>query len=236
MKIKTKILLVVAGLMAIGLFGMIGDSSPSGRGQSPTGSLFPSGSLVSSSYGYLRYRLIDNRSAVEIVSFRGGITAPLPSEVGPVQIPSHIGGLPVIRIRERVFTRPASGTSSVRLAGYEGMGVTHACLPYTLTDIGDRSFYRNRLTNVDIPSGVTHIRRHAFERNNIRSVYIPHGVEHIGVRAFQNNNIGSITIPDSVQYIGALAFRQNQITAVSVPHHTVIADNSFDRDVMVTRR
>ena len=234
MKTKTKIVLVVAGLMALGLIGMIGDSSPSERDSSPTGSLFPSGSLVSSSYGDLRYRVINNRSAVEIAGF-GAVTASSPTDVGPVQIPSHIGGLPVIRISREVFSRPFRG-GSARLAMGVGMGVTHVYLPYTLTDIGEWAFYRNRLTAVAIPSGVTHIQRRAFQRNNIRSVYIPHGVEYIGAFAFSRNNIGSVTIPDSVQYIGALAFRQNQITAVSVPRHTTIADNSFDRDVRVTRR
>ena len=221
MRKAAKAALAAAGLAALAL-GMAGCLPPTEGRQGTFGGLAPS------SYGYLRYRVINNRSAVEITGF-GAVTASPPTEAGPVQIPSHIEDLPVIRIRERVFTK-------MDRRWRVGMGVTHACLPYTLTDIGAWAFYRNRLTAVAIPSGVTHIRRHAFERNNIRSLDIPDGVQYIGVRAFQRNNLGSIIIPDSVQYIGALAFRQNQITAVSVPRHTTIADNSFDRDVTVIRR
>jgi hypothetical protein len=112
-------------------------------------------------------------------------------------IPEKAGGLAVKYLHTGLF---------------EGKTVERVRIPNTVTSIGDRAFYRQKLTSVDIPDSVTYIGDSAFAANNgynqgtLTSVTIGKGVMHIGASAFYNQKMTSVDIPDSVTYIGAGAF------------------------------
>jgi len=202
-------------------------------------------SRARSSYGNFDYISVNNDSAVEIVNYRGGTLG----GARQLQIPSHIGGSPVIRIGEYTFTWSQRGTR-------RGFSIDAVNIPNTVQYIGRGAFARNQLSSVSIPESVTTISRNAFVSNqissvdipgtlvylsgfnvnNLTSVDIPQGVQLIGEWAFRMNQLTSVNIPDSVIDIRAQAFRHNQLTEVSVPRHTTIAANAFDRDVTITRR
>ena len=201
-------------------------------------------------YGDFRYRVIANGTAVQLVRYNGGREGGLLNRRSPsVQIPSHIGGLPLTRIEVYTFTRISGRTR-------RGFSIETVSIPGTVTYIGYGAFTQNLLTSVSIPAGVRTISRRAFSTNrissldlpgtlvyvngfnvnNLTSLDIPYGVRYIGNWAFRMNQLTSVSIPDSVLDIGSQAFRHNQLTEVSVPQHTRVANNAFDSDVTVIRR
>lgn len=81
---------------------------------------------------------------------------------------------------------------------------------YTVTAIGNGSFYGNNLTftSIIIPDGVTSIGHSAFSGCfRLSSINIPDGVTFIGCGAFAScSELTSIDIPESVTFIGSRAF------------------------------
>lgn len=128
-------------------------------------------------------------------------------------------------------------------------------LPYTVVQLGDRSFYGcTGLTYIDIPNSVTSIGKYAFEQClSLTRVKMPNSVTEIGDYAFNNcyrltnidvpNSVTSIgesafgkclsltrvNIPDSVTEIGKAAFYNcSSLTSVDIPNSvTSIRDNTF---------
>jgi len=175
-----------------------------------------------SAYGNFRYRVINNGTAVELTHYSTRW-----ENVGFMQIPSHIGGLPVARIGEFTFTSISGGTR-------RSLGITEVSIPNTVTYIGRSAFISNRLTSIDMHGTLVYVA--SFNANNLTSVDIPEGVRYIGDWAFRMNQLMSVNIPDSVVDIGREAFRHNRLIEVSVPRHTTITANAFDSGVAIIRR
>ena len=91
---------------------------------------------------------------------------------------------------------------------------------FTLTTIGEYSFFNNELTSVEIPNSVTEIGEAAFEACiGLKSIEIPNSVTSIGWKAFMDcSGLTSVEIPNSVTSIRDYAFYGcNSLTSVTIP-------------------
>ena len=81
---------------------------------------------------------------------------------------------------------------------------------YSVTSIGNETFFNCSLTSVTIPNSVTSIGSSAFEGcSGLTSVTIPNSVTSIGRDAFDwCSGLTSVSIPNSVTSIGETAFRR----------------------------
>ena len=111
--------------------------------------------------------------------------------------------------------------------------VAYNNVTYTVTSIGDNSFYWcDYLTSVVIPNSVTTIGSGAFSScDELKSIAIPNSVTFIGDQAFSNcSKLTSITIPSSVTSIEMGTFRNCwELTSVTIPNSvTSIGDAAFE--------
>jgi len=102
------------------------------------------------------------------------------------------------------FQQNAQGT--ITLTGYSGK--KEVVIPSTekstsVTEIGDKAFYRKNIISVTIPDGVTSIGNSAFEDcAKFTNVNIPDSVTRIGDKAFYNcNSLDNVTIPNNVSSV-----------------------------------
>ena len=95
-----------------------------------------------------------------------------PKPVGAVNIPSTLGGKPVMRIGDGAF-RACSD-------------MTDVTMPASLTSIGQYAFARcNGLTSLNVPIGVANVESYAFDEcGSLDSVTVPARVTHIGKGVF----------------------------------------------------
>ena len=106
-------------------------------------------------------------------------------------------------------------------------------IPNNVTDIAERAFAGNQLTNVNIGSNVTRIGFAAFEGNRLERVTIPNNVTEIADRAFFGNHMTSVTISNNITHINKAAFCGNQLTSVTIPNsvtrinYKAFADNQL---------
>ena len=100
--------------------------------------------------------------------------------------------------------------------------VTYNGSTYTVTSIGDYSFYNcNSLTSVTIPNGVASIGGWAFSGcNGLTSITIPNGVTIINIEAFEYcSSLTSLSIPNGVTSISYGAFSHcSGLTSVTIPN------------------
>ena len=114
-----------------------------------------------------------------------------------MEIPSSLGGIPVVGIGEDAFqnltaltsvTIPDSVTSMGNFVFSGCSGLTSVTLSGSVTNIGESTFYNcTALTSVTIPSSVTSIGGYAFYGcGSLASMTIPSSVTSIGDEAFKN--------------------------------------------------
>jgi RNA polymerase subunit RPABC4/transcription elongation factor Spt4 len=112
-----------------------------------------------------------------------------------INIPVHIGGLPVTSIGDRAFLW--------------NRNLSSITIPNGVTSIGICAFADCiSLSLITIPNGITSIGRYTFSGcRSLSSITIPNGVRTIGRGAFfRCSNLSLITIPNSVMSIGEAAF------------------------------
>jgi hypothetical protein len=140
-----------------------------------------------------------------------------------VQIPSQIGGKPVVGIGNRAF---------------ESEALRDVTIPDSVTFIAERAFcYCEGITSVTMGSGVKTIGESAFSGNKIAGLVIGDGVETIGMSAFERNEIAALTLGKSVVTIGPNAFHRNKnLTSLIIPDSVqsigkeAFAQGSFEKD------
>jgi hypothetical protein len=138
----------------------------------------------------------------------------------------------VYRSTGSFFNYQNNAQGTLTLTGYSGK--KEVVIPATnkgisVTEIGNKAFYKKKLTSVIIPDGITAIGDNAFYGNRLTSVVIPDSVITIGVSAFSNNfdkkgyptyggnSLTSTNIPDGVTFIGRSAFAGNRLTSITIP-------------------
>ena len=139
----------------------------------------------------------------------------------------------------------ATATNEVTVTNYNIAGgtsvnipatVSRACIPYTVTRIGNFAMDNIGLTSVTLPNTLVHIGENAFAFNDLPSIVIPDSVLTIDDGAFvQNNNMTSATIGTGVTSIGGFAFRFNALTSVVIPDNVLtIGDRAFESNSNIT--
>jgi len=145
------------------------------------------------------------------------------SEENPIEIPSEINGIEVLKIGDYAFIDGGFGDPP-----YDVKWVT---IPDTVTDIGVRAFNENSLVEVVIPDSVVSIGMRAFYGNDIVDLHIGSEVEFIDWGAFGNNKIENLVIPNSVEDLGTSAFRDNKISKVDISDNlSEIPSRTFERN------
>ena len=181
------------------------------------------------------YRVTDGKA--EIVSYDnwGNLrceAAISPSPVGPVTIPSTLGGRTVTSIGNYAFYNCSHLTSisipnSVTNIGSQAFsgcsGLTSVTLPSSLKVMGDSCFLGCAIASILIPDGVPQIPEKCFaDCQSLQSVSLPNSVTVIGDYAFGDYNYGcaslrQISLPTSVKTIGSGAFSQSGLTEIVIP-------------------
>jgi hypothetical protein len=128
---------------------------------------------------------------------------------GKVVVPSKIEGLPVVKIRARVF----AGTYSTGMGSYgseNADAITELVIPNSVVEIGEGICYRAKsLTKVTLPDGLKKIPSGAgagnyafFRCGNLTTVNLPSGLEEIGGLAFGScGELVNLVIPDSLSNV-----------------------------------
>ena len=92
--------------------------------------------------------------------------------------------------------------------------ITHDAITYTLTEVGDYSFYYcSGLTGVTFPSSVTGIGEYAFYSSGLTTVDV--NVSYIGHYAFSYSQLKTLTIGSGVTSMGAQVFNGNPLESVT---------------------
>lgn len=135
------------------------------------------------------------------------------------------------------LTVPA-GTTKIAEGVFSGVKLTKVTLPDTVTEVADRAFYDNEITELTA-SGLKIIGEGAFQKNKLtafesstlttigegafsdsalKSVKIKSApVTVIPANAFRDNQLDTVELPDTVSEIGASAFANNQLKGVTLP-------------------
>lgn len=135
------------------------------------------------------------------------------------------------------LTVPA-GTTKIAEGVFSGLKLTKVTLPDSVTEVADRAFYDNEITELTASglkiigegafqknkltafesSTLTTIGEGAFSDNALKSVKIKSApVTVIPGNAFRDNQLETVELPDTVTEIGASAFANNQFKGVTLP-------------------
>jgi len=107
--------------------------------------------------------------------------------------------------------------------------------PDTVTYIGDKAFYNNKLTAIEIPNNVTYIGNNAFSYNELGAVKIPNTDITIESYAFSHNKLKNVTLPQYITEINSHAFSYNELEAITIPNDVkVIWNNAFENNKLKT--
>ena len=144
----------------------------------------------------LERRIVLTASESDFVFLQGTITG-YTGAGGVVDIPSKIGGVPVVVIGSGAFQNNSTITSLV--------------IPDSVTLIQDKAFQgMSSLESAKIGNGVTYVGDSAFQNNSkLATVSIGSRVTTIGASAFDGAGLTAVTIPGTVRSIGDHAFGNN---------------------------
>ena len=113
------------------------------------------------------------------------------------------------------LTVPA-GTTKIAEGVFSGLELTKVSLPDSVTEVADRAFFDNQITELVAP-GLKTIGEGAFQKNKL-TAFASDTLETIGEGAFSDNALKSVKIKDApVTVIPANVFRDNQLETVELP-------------------
>ncbi len=96
--------------------------------------------------------------------------------------------------------------------------VSHDEKYYTITEIGESSFYGWKFTNsISLPSTVVSIGTSAFGYCHAQTINLGSGVQSIGATAFFHSSAKTVNLGTSLKSIGANAFEQSAIESINLP-------------------
>ncbi len=128
-------------------------------------------------------------------------------------------------LHEQTVTGIRDGSSSLD-GVFSNKGITSVVLPSTLTNIGNKAFYKNDIDTIDLSncSNLERIGHRAFKSNAIDTLILSTGTSLIciGGEAFYDNNIDTVSLTNfsALITIGENAFSENNITSFTLPANT----------------
>ena len=133
---------------------------------------------------------------------------------GTVEIPSVLGGKPVVAIGDNAFQMP---NLEIRT------DITAVILPEGLQSIGRSAFWGCAgIASIEIPDSVTEIGVAAFETcMALAQVTLPQNLTQISDSLFHNCPLTEIDLPQCITRIGDYAFRDTGLTAIVIPEGTL---------------
>ncbi|WP_278866544.1 SpaA isopeptide-forming pilin-related protein [Varibaculum cambriense] len=129
------------------------------------------------------------------------------------------------------------GTTKIAADVFSGLKLTKVTLPASVTEVGDRAFYDNSITDLVAP-GLETIGEGAFQKNQL-TTFTSDTIISIGEGAFSDNQLTKVNITDArpddpqnppqrLTIISANAFRDNKLTEVTLPKYvTEIGASAF---------
>lgn len=113
------------------------------------------------------------------------------------------------------LTIPA-GTTKIAEGVFSGLKLTKVTLPDSVTEVADRAFYDNEITELIAP-GLKTIGEGAFQNNKL-TTFESSTVKTMGEGAFSDNALKTLKIKDApLTVIPANTFRDNQLETVELP-------------------
>ena len=163
---------------------------------------------------------------------------------GTVEIPSMLGGKPVVAIGNNAFQMPnleirtditavilPEGLQSIGRAAFWGCaGITSIEIPDSVTEIGVAAFETcTALAQVTLPQNLTQISDNLFHNCPLTEIDLPQGITRIGDYAFRDTGLTAIVIPEGTLSIGKCAFEGcSELSAVTIPVSvTEIGESAF---------
>jgi len=150
---------------------------------------------------------------------RVGSSYPLPTIdrkiTGDVEIPSHLGGYPVVGVGEESFC---------------GCAISSVTMPESVTFIMDHAFSSAKISDITFSDNVTNIGMQAFsDCQYLKTVKLPPKLKELSLNLFVNSYITSIDIPASVITIGLAPFYNCQYLKTVTLHEglTTIGRSAF---------
>ena len=114
----------------------------------------------------------------------------------------------VTKIGEDILSIGGLGSDSVK------GGITGLIMPDTITEIGNKAFYRQPIENIIFSSNLRKIGSSAFYNNKLTSIQIPRSLVSIESEAFDayyRDTITIVKIPKNVVTIGSYAFYNAEV-------------------------
>ena len=152
---------------------------------------------------------------------------------GTVEIPSVLGGKPVVAIGNNAFQMPnleirtditavilPEGLQSIGRSAFWGCaGITSIEIPDSVTEIGVAAFETcMALAQVTLPQNLTQISDSLFHNCPLTEIDLPQGITRIGDYAFRDTGLTAIVIPEGTLSIGKCAFEGcSELSAVTIP-------------------
>ena len=152
---------------------------------------------------------------------------------GTVEIPSVLGGKPVVAIGNNAFQMPnleirtditavilPEGLQSIGRSAFWGCaGIASIEIPDSVTEIGWAAFETcENLTSVTLPKNLTQISDNLFHNCPLTEIDLPQGITRIGDYAFRDTGLTAIVIPEGTLSIGKCAFEGcSELSAVTIP-------------------
>ena len=165
-------------------------------------------------------------------------------------IPEEINGVPVKSIGYRAFYYSTyGGTISTQIKtlelpegieviggwAFQGNLLEKIILPDSITELSERTFFGNKLTEIEFSNSLKSIGNSAFMQNQLKEIEIPSHIEEIQEGAFKTNLLTDVILHEGLETIGANAFEDNQIDEIIIPD-TVVNWPSTGSDYSIFRR
>ena len=138
-----------------------------------------------------------------------------------ITITGYKGSMRNIRIPERI-----NGilVTEIGMEAFADKMLDSVIFPASIKSIGEKAFFNNRLTNIDLSNLNVFIGRWAFAKNLLINLVLPQNKESLDGYVFYDNKLTSIVLPNNIKFIGQGTFSGNQIVMIKIPGNVKLGD------------